>query len=169
MSRCYHMAFCCFVLYCTHSNTTPYNCTWEAGWAECSRNTAILLLRALILKQSWDFPSDYEWFSWLTANICVFRTVTFIDNHLCSIFKTVLEISSLYILANITWMIQYLLFGTLEWNYAGFHLLCGYFRKDSLSSLKNHHRENVRWVGTQDCLLKNCWAHLYSIMISFQN
>ena len=37
----------------------------------------------------------------------------------------------------ITWVIQYLSVRTLEWNYAGFHLLCGYFRKDSLSSLKN--------------------------------
>ena len=31
------------------------------------------------------------------------------------------------------------------------------------------YKKNVRWVGTQDCLLQNCWAHVYSSLISFQS
>ena len=69
----------------------------------------------------------------------------------------------------ITWVGQYLSVGPLEWNYAGFHLLCGYFRKDSLSSLKNLHKEKCQVGWYSRCLLQNCWAHLYSSLISFQS
>ena len=70
----------------------------------------------------------------------------------------------------ITWVIQYLSVRTLEWNYAGFHLLCGYFRKRFFDLFRESpYKKNVRWVGTQDCLLQNCWAHVYSSLISFQS
>ena len=157
-----------FLLLCTvhiYSDTVHL----YLGWTHCySRNTAILLLIALILQQRRDFLVNWKWFSWFTANICIFRTVPFIDIRLRCTFKTVLESFSTKSpssrgLSSIS---------RLEhWSEITQDFICSVDISEKIlwALWRIFIKKNVRWVGTQDCLLKNCWAHLYSTLISFQS